>query len=149
MAKIDNEIKTNFSNSKDRFMANLMFTSHYFQNLFVDMLKPYGLSPQQLNVLRILRGTRDGMTVNSIKDLMVDKAPHLTRLSDKLIDKNLIERKRSDNDRRVVFLKISENGLKLLKKMDNDKLFDKMNYIEVITEEEAEKFSEILDRIRG
>ena len=148
MSRIDEEIKTNFTNDKQRFIPNLMYTSNCLQNLFVDLLKPYGISPQQLNVLRILRGAKAEVTMNSIKDLMVDKSPNLTRLSDKLINKGLIDRRRSDNDRRVVYLMISALGLKLLQKIDDDGLFTKLDFMNLITEKEAKLMNDILDKIR-
>ncbi len=148
MAKIDEEVKTNFTNNRQRFMVNLIYTSNCFQNMYVDLLKPYGISPQQFNILRILRGAGAEVTMNTIKALMVDKSPSLTRLSDKLINKGLIERRRSGNDRRVVYLVVSEQGLKLLKKIDDDDIFTKQDFMSLITEKEAKLFSDLLDKIR-
>ncbi len=148
MAKIDEEIKTNFANDKQRFMPNLIYTSNCFQNLFVDLLKPYDISPQQFNILRILRGAGTEVTMNSIKELMVDKFPNVTRLSDKLINKGLIDRRRSENDRRIVYLVISEPGIKLLQKIDDDDIFSKMDYMNLISEKEAKLINDILDKIR-
>ncbi len=149
MAKIDSEVKTKFGNHKQKFMVNLFYTTSFFHNAFVEVLKPYGISPEQLNILRILRGADSAMKMNSIKELMVDKSPNLTRLSDKLISKGFIERKRSDNDRRVVYLMISTSGLNVLKKMDDDDIFAKMDFMKLITEKEAKQFSDLLDKIRG
>lgn len=148
MAKIDEEIKTKFWNNRQRFMVNLIYTSSCFQNEYVDLLKPYGISPQQFNVLRILRGADAEVTMNTIKELMVDKSPSLTRLSDKLITKGFIDRRRSGNDRRVVYLAISEKGLELLKKIDDDDIFTNQDFMNLMTEEEAQLFSDLLDRIR-
>ncbi len=148
MAKIDEEVKTNFTNNRQRFMVNLIYTSNCFQKMYVDLLKPYGISPQQFNILRILRGAGAEVTMNTIKALMVDKSPSLTRLSDKLIHKGLIERRRSGNDRRVVYLVVSEQGLKLLKKIDDDDIFTKQDFMSLITEKEAKLFSDLLDKIR-
>lgn len=149
MATIDDEIKTRFANDKHRFIANLIYTANTFQNLFIDFLKPYGLSPQQFNILRILRGADDWVTMNKIKNLMVDKAPNATRLSDKLLDKGLIARKRGENDRRIVYLSITKLGLKLLKDIDNNNTGEHFLYFNRITDEEAIMFSKILDRLRG
>lgn len=149
MAKIDDEIKTNFANDKHRFMANLIYTTNCFQNLFIDYLKPYGISPQQFNILRILRGAKDWVTMNTIKKLMVDKAPNATRLSDKLLDKEFIERKRGEQDRRVVYLNITAKGLELLKAIDNDTEGEHFSYFSRITDEEAKQFSNMLDKLRG
>ncbi|CAM1341743.1 MarR family winged helix-turn-helix transcriptional regulator [Tenacibaculum amylolyticum] len=149
MASIDEEIKTNFANDKHRFVANLMFTSNWFKKQFIEFLKPYQISEQQFNILRILRGAKDWVSMNDIKSLMVDKFPNATRLSDKLLTKGLVERKRSETDRRIVFLSITEKGLELLKEIDESENTSHMDFIEKITEEEARLFSDILDRMRS
>lgn len=149
MATIDQEIKTEFQNEQHRFIANLMFTSNWFQNLFNDFLKPFDISSQQFNVLRILRGAKDWVTMNEIKSLMIEKAPNATRLSDKLLAKGLVERKRSEEDRRIVYLSITQKGLDLLTKIDEqqeNKMYEAMGKV---TEEEAKLISGVLDRIRS
>ena len=149
MASIDEEIKTRFANDKDRFVANLVYTSNWFQGRVLEFLKPYQLSLQQFNILRILRGANDWVTMNDIKELMIDKFPNTTRLSDKLLEKGLVERKRSDSDRRIVYLAITAEGLKLLKAIDNDDNMNHMKFLNRITEAEAKQFSAILDKMRG
>ena len=149
MAKIDDEIKTKFVNDKHRFIANMVYTTNCLQNLFADSLKPYDVSPQQFNILRILRGAKTWVTMNKIKGLMVEKAPNATRLSDKLLNKGLIERKRGEEDRRAVYLHITQKGLELLKDIDENSSGEHMNYFDRITDEEARQFSDLLDRMRG
>ena len=149
MAKIDDVIKTRFQNDKHRFMANLMFTSNHFQNLFNEFITPFGISSQQFNILRILRGADDWVTMNTIKGLMIDKSPNTTRLADKLNDKELVERKRSENDRRVVYLKITKKGLDLLKEIDRNEKGPHQDFIKRIDDEKAIEFSNFLDELRG
>ncbi len=149
MASIDQEVKTRFANDKHRFITNLVFTSNWFQNQVVVFLKPFQLSLQQFNILRILKGAGDWVTMNDIKALMVDKFPNATRLSDKLLDKGLVERKRSDSDRRIVYLSITKKGLELLEAIDKSENTSHMDFMERITEEEAKLFSHVLDRMRG
>ena len=149
MGTIDEEVKTRFANDKHRFITNLVFTTNWFQNQVIEFLRPYQLSQQQFNILRILRGAGDWVTMNDIKALMVDKFPNTTRLSDKLLDKELVHRKRSDVDRRIVYLEISKKGLKLLEDIDNDENDKHMEFMDRITDEEAKQFSSILDKMRG
>lgn len=149
MGRIDEEIKTRFKNNKQRFITNMIFTSNWFQSQVIEFLKPYQISLQQFNILRILRGADDWVSMNQIRELMIDKFPNTTRLSDKLLDKGLIERKRSEVDRRTVYLSITPKGLDLLKAIDNDENTDYLNCMDRITEEEAKQFSEILDKLRG
>ena len=149
MGSIDKEIKTNFVNNKHRFITNLVFTSNWFQNQFIEFLKPYKLSQQQFNVLRILRGANDWVSMNDIKQLMIDKFPNATRLSDKLLDKKLVIRKRSETDRRIVYLSITEVGLELLNEIDKNQDKSHIAFLDRITDEEAKHFSAVLDKMRG
>lgn len=149
MASIDEEIKSAFANDKHRFIINLVFTSNWFQNKAANHLKPYGISMQQFNVLRILRGAGDWKNMNAIKALMVDKTPNTTRLSDKLLSKGYVERQRSEEDRRIVFLRITDAGLKLLETLDDSEDKEHLEFLDRITDEEAMMMSDILDRIRG
>lgn len=147
MARIDDEIETSFPNNRARFITNLIYTSNWFQNGVSDFIKPFGISLQQFNMLRILRGAKDWVSMNEIKKLMIDKTPNTTRLANNLLQKKFVERQRSDVDRRIVYLKITNEGLNILKSIDNSD-FNYMNYMDKISEEEAETISNILDRIR-
>lgn len=149
MAKIEDEIKSKFQNEKQKFLINLMFTSNWLKSNHADLLRPYNITSQQYNILRILRGNGDFMPMNTVKERMIDKSPNTTRLVDKLISKNLVERKRCDEDRRVVFAKIHQNGLEMLKELDEkmDKPF--AGLLDTISEEEAKKVNSILDKLRG
>jgi len=149
MTSLDKEMNTKFKDDKHRFVSNLVYTSGWLKNKLNNTLKPFKISSQQFNILRILRGDGDWLAMNMVKERMIEKSPNATRLADKLIVKKLIERERSESDRRVVFVKITATGLELLKKIDeqvND-VFD--NFSEGITTKEAKKFSAILDRMRG
>lgn len=148
MTKIDTEIKGEFKSNKHRFIANLVFTSNWFRNLVSEYLKPYNISFQQLNILRILRGAKDWVNMNDLKNLMIEKSPNATRLADKLIVKGFVERKRSEVDRRVVYLAITDKGIKLLETINNIS-GSYMEFMNRITEEEAKQISDILDKIRG
>ena len=149
MATIDDEMKSRFQSDQHRAVANVMFTGSWIRNLFVDFIKPYGISPQQFNILRILRGAGDWMNMQDIKSRMVEKSPNTTRLCDKLLDKGLILRNRSEADRRVVFLKISEKGLELLADIDKVEPTQVEKFWENLTVEEANTLSDLLDKLRG
>jgi DNA-binding MarR family transcriptional regulator len=101
----------------------------------------------QFNILRILRGAKAEINVNTVKERMVEKSPNTTRLMDKLIDKGLIVRSRCKEDRRVVYVKITENGLKLLSEIDKNDLGTSLNDIG-ISDEEANVLSDLLDKVR-
>lgn len=149
MPSIDEVTKTRFLNDKHRFVLNLMYTSNYIRSLFEEQLKPFGLTNPQFNILRILRGAGDWKTMGDVKELMVEKSPNTTRLVDKLLDKGLIKRERDVNDRRVVYIKITKKGLNVLKKIDEIEQGDHIDIFNRITEKEAKKASEIIDKLRG
>jgi len=149
MAKIDDVVRTRFANDRHRFVTNLAYTAGWIQNSFTEYLKPFGISSQQFNILRILRGANDWVAMNDVKDLMIEKAPIATRLADKLLSKELINRKRSSTDRRVVYVHIAEKGLKMLKEIDENESEVQVAMSERISNEEARNISEILDKFRG
>ena len=120
MAPIDQEIKHKFENNKHRLVVNLMFSSSWFKNFYLDFLKPYNISGPQMNILRILRGDGGWMTMGQIKERMVERSSNVTRMMDKILKKGFVERKRCDEDRRVVYVQITEQGLDLLKEIDED-----------------------------
>ncbi len=149
MGTIDQEIQSKFTDDKHRFLVNMMYTSGWLRNLFSSHLAPYDLSSQQFNILRILRGANEWVAMNDVKVRMVEKAPNATRLADKLLGKELIERKRSENDRRVVYVRVTITGLALLKEIDDKLEMNPVDFTEHITMEEARVMSDILDKLRG
>ncbi|PKP14187.1 MAG: MarR family transcriptional regulator [Bacteroidetes bacterium HGW-Bacteroidetes-3] len=145
MGDISKDINSKFPNERVKALINIKYTANWLNTVGNEILKPSKISNQQYNILRILKGANEAVTVNSVKERMIEKSPNATRLMDKLCDKGLIERTRCENDRRVVYVKISEKGLKLLDKIKIEELGNQMNSI---TEEEAKTLNEILDKIR-
>ena len=149
MPSIDEIIKARFVSEQQRCIANIMYTTGWIRNIVNDSLKPYGLSSQQFNILRILRGADNWVAMTDIKELMVEKAPNTTRLVDKLLDKGLLERKRSEEDRRVVYAHISKKGLELLAKIDANENPKDVVFMSNLSTEDAKLVSNILDKMRG
>ncbi len=115
MASIEKELRMDFKSEHQKLLLNLLFTSNWLKHRDTERLKPYGLSPQQYNILRILRGAKGKrMCMHEVLERMLDRAPNATRLTDKLIAKGLVLRERCEEDRRVVHLLISEKGNMLL-----------------------------------
>jgi len=148
MTTIDQEIKSKFKDDRQRAVVNLLFTSGWLRNKHIEHLKPFDVSPQQFNILRILRGAKDWTAMSIVKDRMVEKAPNATRLADKLLTKELIERKRCDEDRRVVYVNIAKKGLKLLEEIDQVYEEDGFIFAQNLTQKEAKLMSELLDKMR-
>ncbi|MBL4703619.1 MAG: MarR family transcriptional regulator [Flavobacteriales bacterium] len=149
MASIDEEIKSKFKDDRQRLVVNLAYTAGWLRNRHIEFLKPFDVSPQQFNILRILRGAKDWVAMSIVKDRMVEKAPNATRLADKLMDKSLIERRRCDEDRRVVYVHIAEKGLALLKEIDEKHEEAHFAVAASISLEDAKFMSNLLDELRG
>ena len=145
MGDIGKDIQSTFPNEHVKALINIKYTANWLEGIGNEMLKPFKISVQQYNVLRILRGAGKPITVKSVKDRMIQKSPNSTRLMDKLCDKNLIERMRCENDRRVVYVEISEKGLRILDEINMEVLNDHMN---TLTEKEAKMLNQLLDKIR-
>ncbi len=145
MGDISKDIKSKFVSNKVKALINIKYTSNWLNSKENDFFKPYGISPQQYNILRILRGAKERTKVQIVKDRMIERAPNATRLMDKLCDKNLIERERCEHDRRVVYVKITIQGLELLSTIDDNK---NLEFLDNLTNEEAIILSDLLDKIR-
>lgn len=97
---------------------DLVRTVEMLSHPLAQLLKSEGLSPAQYNVLRILRGSPEGLICGEIANRMVTRDPDITRLLDRLEKRKLISRSRSDKDRRVVLTRITPRGLELLAGLD-------------------------------
>ena len=146
--KIDDAIKSKFDSPQTKALVNVNYTSNFLSALANKFMSVYGLTMPQFNILRILRGAKESMAVNTIKSRMVEKSPNTTRLMDKLIDKELISRERCESDRRVVYVKITKKGLDLLSKLD-DTMKEKELIPRNLTDDEANLLSDLLDKMRG
>jgi DNA-binding MarR family transcriptional regulator len=145
MGDFEKDIRANFESERVKVFLNIKYTAGWLDNNVNTFLKAFNISEQQYNILRILRGAGKAVTVKTVKERMIRKSPNATRLMDKLCDKNLIERTRCENDRRVVYVKISDKGLNLLKEIK----FDELDYhIESLTEDEAKTLNKLLDKVR-
>ncbi|MDX5583401.1 MAG: MarR family transcriptional regulator [Aureibaculum sp.] len=145
MGDLSKDINSKFKNNKVKALINIKYTANWLTSKEITFFKPYGISPQQFNILRILRGAKEAVKVQVVKERMIERAPNATRLMDKLCDKKLIERVRCEDDRRVVFVEINKKGLALLKKIDVELNID---FLYKLTEDEAKILSNILDKIR-
>lgn len=149
--KIEEEIKqTTFTSQYQKMILNVYVTSSWFGSRTAQVLKPYKITIQQYNVLRILRGQQGKpVSVGLIQERMMDKNSNASRLIDKLVLKKLVDRKTSPDDRRQMNIRITTKGLDLLSTLDVPTQADMVNLPNFITEDEAKMVSDILDRIRS
>jgi|SRR5690606_2594372 len=138
-----------FKSSKHKAILNIFYTYNWLYEKHVRELKPYDLTVQQFNILRILRGQfPKPASIKLLKQRMIDKMSDVSRLVEKLRVKGLVERSTCSNDRRNVDVKITEKGLELLSKFDliDDAL---QNSITNLSEPEIENLNHLLDKLRG
>ena len=145
MGDLSKDINSEFPNDKIKALLNIMYTASWIQTNQNSFFKPFGISPQQYNILRILRGAGEAISVQTIKDRMLERAPNATRLMDKLTDKKFIERVACASDRRVVHIKITPQGQELLSQIDTA---NRKDLLENLTLKEAGILSDLLDKIR-
>lgn len=138
-----------FKSNYQMAVLNIFYTRNWLHDSLSPILKEAGITPQQFNVLRILKGSHpDACSAQDIKEVMLDKSPDLTRLLDRLIEKGYIAREICEGNRRKLDIMITETGTKLLD-MVNPQLehMDNENKRK-ITDSEATELSRILDKIR-
>ena len=145
MGDISKDINSTFANQKVKAMLNIIYTSNWITSCQNEFFKDFGISPQQYNILRILKGADEPLNVQTIKDRMLERSPNATRLMDKLCAKQYIERFPSKEDRRVVNIAITATGIALLEAIPSN-LNKKL--LKNLSEKEAGQLSDLLDKMR-
>ncbi len=145
MGDISKDIQSTFQSEKIRALVNIKYTANWIESHQNAFFKPYGISPQQYNILRILNGAGKPLKVQTIKERMIERAPNATRMMDKLCAKQFIERLSCLDDRRVVHISITKKGINLLKQINQG---PKIDVLKNLTDNEASMLSALLDKIR-
>ena len=147
---IDKDIHQNkFLNEHQRATVNILFTYGWMMERIKEFLKPVDITPQQFNILRILRGSHpQPLSTLQIRERMLDKMSDTSRIVDRLILKGWANKAASRKDRRLVDIVISPKGIKLLEKLDarQEELDGILGNISV---KDAATLSKILDKIRN
>lgn len=148
--KLEDAIKqTAFKTEEERLVINLIYTSGWLSSEQNRFFKRFGISSQQYNVLRILRGQYPNpASVGLIQERMLDKMSNASRLIEKLKQKKLVKRSECSKDRRQVDVLITEDGLKLLEEVDqvNGEMHSICN---TLNQAEKKKLNELLDKLRN
>lgn len=145
--KIEEAINTNFISEQQKAIVNIRYTSNWLSNIQNSFMKEFDLTMPQFNVLRILRGAKQALNVQTIKDRMVEKSPNSTRLLDKLEAKSFILRCNDSEDKRAIMVSITKDGLAVLNKIDEE-LKEKDFFNVSLSDKEAEMLSNLLDKLR-
>lgn len=139
-----------FRNPQEEAAMSILRTADVLRRRFAEVFEPWGLTGQQFNVLRILRGARpDPLPTMEIAERMIEKTPGITRLIDRLEAKGLVARERHSEDRRCVFCSITPEGLELLAELDEPVAAADDRAMRTLGAEDAERLIEILDSIRA
>jgi DNA-binding MarR family transcriptional regulator len=147
--KIEDEIRQpKFKSPHQKAVINLIFTYNWIHNKQQEFFRPFGITPQQFNILRILKGQHpNSISATEIKSRMLDKNSDISRLLDRLILKNLIEKKSCPSDKRASDVFISSEGLLLLDQISKNQ--KDMDLVLDLSPDEAEILSNLLDKGRG
>jgi len=148
--KLEEVIKSSrFANDKHKASLNILYSAYWLKDHFIAALKPHGISMEQHNVMRILKGSHpDRMRVKDIAARMVEKSSNVPRILDKLEPKGLTTRTASESDKRETFVSLTESGIVLIEnaRKSIDEITEKILHI---NDEDAITLNNILEKMRG
>ncbi len=149
--KLEQEIQQEkFQSEYHKVHINVLFTASWLNLQTTKLLKSYNISPQQFNILRILRGMHpEPASVKILTERMIDKMSNASRLVEKLKQKGLLKREASEDDRRKVNVSITPRGLELLEKASHDIEKNIRSNLSNLSTSEASQLNKLLDKIRG
>jgi DNA-binding MarR family transcriptional regulator len=137
----------NFRNEFQKMGINLLFTANWLNEQIGKMLSEEGVTQQQYNNLRILRGSATPLSTLKIRERMLDKMSDTSRIVDRLIAKELVVKNTCEKDKRLVDITLSPKGLDLVDQLDQyNERIDAL--LKGINESEAQTMNQILDKIR-
>ena len=145
---IDKDIKQgSFKSEYQKAIINLIFTYNWTIEQLKKVLEEGGLTMQQFNILRILRGSATPISTLQIRERMLDKMSDTSRIVDRLVVKGLVKKIICKSDKRLVDITITDKGLSILEKIGAKE--DKMeSIVKMLTEDEAKMLNTLLDKIR-
>jgi DNA-binding MarR family transcriptional regulator len=147
--KLEEALQTsNFRDARHKASLNILYTAWWLKSAISRELKTFGLTHEQYNVMRILRGkSPESMCVKDIAGRMIEKGTNVPRIIDKLVEKKLVKRATDMQDKRHTVMQLTVSGETLLEKATkkinqlSDKLFD-------LSDKEAGQLNGILEKMR-
>ncbi len=148
--RLQHELKKKrpFESAEQEATLSLVRTNDQLQIFFTRLLREYGLTPSQYNILRILRGEGAPLPILEIADRTVTVVPGITGLIDRLEQAGLVKRDRCDQDRRVIYVAITDKGTKVLAELDQPVLELHKNLMGHLSLTELKELSRILEKVR-
>jgi DNA-binding MarR family transcriptional regulator len=149
MKKIEEEIQQKkFKSPHQKAVINLIYTANWLQAKHQEFFKTFGITGQQFNILRVLKGQHPkSISATEIKTRLLDRNSDVSRLLDRLAAKNLLTKTTCPNDKRASDIFITEEGLNLLNEID--KIQKDIDSVLALDSEEARQLSDLLDKCRG
>lgn len=150
-AKFEEAIRQQkFGSAAQKALLNVQYTANWFRDMQREVFKELPIEPQHFNVLRILKGRHPHpVCPGDIKAVMLDKAPDVTRLVDKLVAMGWVVREVGAGDRRRVDIGLTSKGLEQVERISDQVKAQAKGLNRRLTEEEAETLSTLLDKLRG
>lgn len=136
-----------FRSVYQKLTINLIFSNNWITEKIKEILLSEDITHQQYNILRILRGSKKPLSTLQIRERMLDKMSDTSRIVERLVKKELVEKKVCSTDKRLVDVSISQNGLDVLKRLD-EKNTELDGILQNLTPKEAEQLSDLLDKMR-
>ena len=139
--------QTSFRNEHQKLGINIMYTANWLNEKIASILSQEDITQQQYNILRILRGADKPLSTLQIRARMLDKMSDTSRIVDRLVAKELVEKNTCPTDKRLVDVTLSKKGFVILEKLDqlNHHLDSLMKGI---SEKEANTMNQLLDQLR-
>lgn len=146
--RLEDEIQSSFGSEYHKLEVNILYTQYFRGQRIQQVMKPYGLTTQQYNILRILRGQRPNpANVNLLIERMMDKMSNASRLVDKLCSKGYVQKTVNPVDKRNADIVITDSGLDLLEELE-PLMQAHINQLRILNEEEAHQLNFLLDKLR-
>lgn len=136
-----------FRNNYQKATVNIIFSANWLNEKIKEFLDGEDITPQQYNILRILKGSNKPMSTMAIRERMLDKMSDTSRIVERILKKGLVEKRVCPSDKRLVDVTISQKGIAVLEKIDknNDRLD---SILQGLTTEEAAVLNQLLDKMR-
>jgi DNA-binding MarR family transcriptional regulator len=141
-------LSSKFRNEYHKAMVNIIFTNNWIMERNKEIFEREDITPQQFNILRILRGAKGPLSTLQIRQRMLDKMSDTSRIVDRLLKKELVKKTICATDKRLVDVTITAKGLHLLDSLDryNDEMD---NMLSSISQDEVSTLNKLLDKIRN
>jgi DNA-binding MarR family transcriptional regulator len=148
--KLQNELKKKqpFALAEEEACLSLLRTNDQLQIRFARLFRDYGLTSSQYNILRILRGEGKPLPILEIGQRMLTVVPGITGLIDRLETAGLVERRRCQEDRRIIYVALREEGANLVAKLDQPVMQLHEQMLGHLSEAELKELTRLLEKTR-